>query len=131
MIVSECATNPLVMFDDDGPGEVADIVAIHDGDELVVRLFHCKYSKVEEPGLRVEDICKLCGQAQKCVKWGESVERLLNHLRRRETKRMSAGASTRFEVGVWQSWRRCARSLVRSVLGLRSFSFSQGSPGRS
>ncbi len=100
MIVEESSKGPLLLFDDDGAGEVADIVAIYDeADELLVRLIHCKYSKEESPGLRVLDIYELCGQAQKSVKWGESVERLLQHIRRRETRRLTAGSPSRFDKG--------------------------------
>jgi hypothetical protein len=62
-----------MVIDDDGAGEVADIVALKiEGSNLVVNLVHCKYS-TGQPGARVEDLYEVCGQAQK------SIRRRLNH----------------------------------------------------
>jgi len=73
------AQAPLLLFDDDGPGEVADVVGILDRDEdVLVRLYHCKFAKADKPGLRVGEIYELCGQAQKSVKWAGSVRSLSN-----------------------------------------------------
>lgn len=89
-----------VIFDDDGSGEVADVVAIRrSGRTLIVDLFHCKYSSSDAPGARVSDLYELCGQAQKSVRWAERFHDMLNHLRRRELDRRSAGQSSRFELG--------------------------------
>jgi hypothetical protein len=89
-----------IIFDDDGTGEVADVVAIRrSGRTLIVDLFHCKYSSSDAPGARVGDLYELCGQAQKSVRWAERFHDMLNHLRRRELDRLSAGQSSRFELG--------------------------------
>lgn len=89
-----------VIFDDDGAGEVADIVAIRrTGRTLVVDLFHCKYSAGNLPGSRAEDLYKVCGQAQKSVRWAGRLTELLNHLLRRENHRLSRGRPSRFEKG--------------------------------
>ncbi|MFD7159410.1 hypothetical protein ACFV9C_32760 [Kribbella sp. NPDC059898] len=59
-----------VVIDDDGTGEIADVVALRiDGDELVVLLVHCKFSHDKAPGARVADVYEVCGQAQKSVRW--------------------------------------------------------------
>ncbi|TGT44425.1 DEAD/DEAH box helicase family protein [Mesorhizobium sp. M8A.F.Ca.ET.165.01.1.1] len=89
-----------IIFDDDGAGEVADVVAIRrSGRTLIIDLFHCKYSSGRLPGARVEDLYEVCGQAQKSVRWAERFAKLLDHLRRRELDRNSAGKPTRFERG--------------------------------
>lgn len=89
-----------IIFDDDGAGEVADIVAIRrSGRTLAIDLFHCKYSAGKLPGARVEDLYEVCGQAQKSVRWAERFTKLLTHLRKRELARTSAGKPTRFERG--------------------------------
>jgi hypothetical protein len=55
-----------VVIDDDGAGEVADIVALrHDGDKLFARLVHCKYSSEDAPGSRVADFYELCGKRRR------------------------------------------------------------------
>jgi superfamily II DNA or RNA helicase len=62
-----------VVLDDDGSGEIADVVAIgvrHD--ELLIRFVHCKYSHGDTPGARVEDLYQVCGQAQKSIAWRRS-----------------------------------------------------------
>jgi superfamily II DNA or RNA helicase len=89
-----------IIFDDDGTGEVADVVGIRrSGRTLMIDLFHCKYSAGKSPGARVEDLYEVCGQAQKSVRWAERFSELLNHLRRREEDRLAAGKSSRFEHG--------------------------------
>jgi hypothetical protein len=89
-----------IVFDDDDPGESADIVALRvDGARLVVQLFHCKFSGGAQPGARVVDLYTVCGQAQTSVSWRGDIERLLEHLERREAGRRKAGKPSRFEVG--------------------------------
>jgi superfamily II DNA/RNA helicase len=59
-----------IVIDDDGTGEVADLVAMRiDDDALVIRLVHCKRPRGVVPGARVEDLYELCGQACKSVSW--------------------------------------------------------------
>lgn len=88
-----------LIFDDDGAGEVADVVAIRQmGHTLHVDLFHCKYSSESVPGARVGDLYEVCGQSQKSVRWGERLDELLQHLRRREGD-VRASGGTRFEQG--------------------------------
>ncbi|MFA6244757.1 MAG: hypothetical protein WC655_27680, partial [Candidatus Hydrogenedentales bacterium] len=89
-----------VIFDDDGTGEIADIVAIRSGEELIeVHLFHCKYSGETQPGARVSDFYEVCGQAQKSVFWAEELPRLCKRIRLREQQRLDAGHRSRFERG--------------------------------
>ena len=62
-----------VILDDDGSGEIADVVAIRiDPEGLLVRLVHCKYSRGETAGARVADLYEVCGQAQKSIMWRRS-----------------------------------------------------------
>jgi hypothetical protein len=97
-----------VIVDDDGKGEIADIVAIGlVGDDAArpsvnVELYHCKYSSEATPGHRVKDLYEVCGQAQKSISWMSSPERqsdMFTHLLRRESKRIESGGPSRFEVG--------------------------------
>lgn len=53
-----------VIFDDDGKGEIADVVALRITDSVVsVTLYHCKYSGADTPGARLGDLYEVCGQA--------------------------------------------------------------------
>lgn len=89
-----------VVFDDDGTGEAADIVAMRlSGSTLIVDLVHCKYSSDSTPGARLEDMFAVCGQAQKCIRWRESPEYFLRHLAKREAERQRAGGRSRYELG--------------------------------
>lgn len=99
-----------IIFDDDGSGEIADIVAIKaDTDDLLVHLFHCKWSGEEFAGSRVGDLYEVCGQAQKSVHWKLRVEAIFEHLARRETKRLSTYGFTRFSRGSLQELQELKR----------------------
>lgn len=89
-----------VIFDDDGSGEAADIVAMRlSGSTLIVDLYHCKYSADARAGARLEDLYEVCGQAQKCVRWREKPDVFLKHLARRDGDRVRAGNISRYEHG--------------------------------
>lgn len=108
-VIRELKNGDYVMIvDDDGKGEAADIVAIHlAGDHTApssidVEFYHCKYSQEATPGHRIKDLYEVCGQAQKSIFWMSSPEKrtdLFTHLLRREADRQDAGLSSRFEVG--------------------------------
>ncbi|MFD1545027.1 DEAD/DEAH box helicase [Nonomuraea guangzhouensis] len=82
-----------LVIDDDGAGEVADIVAarVEDG-YLHVNLVHCKYAH-GAPGARVADLYEVCGQVHKSTKWRHRPARLFHNLVRREGHRRKQGRS--------------------------------------
>jgi hypothetical protein len=89
-----------VVFDGDGKGEVADIVALRrTGDEVSVGLWHCKYSGDAKAGARISDLYEVCGQAQKSVHWREDPRRMLKHLLHQEELRQKANSASRIERG--------------------------------
>lgn len=88
------------VIDDDGTGEIADIVAMRADDEaLHIRFVHCKFSSEDKPGARVEDLYELCGQAQKSAQWRRNVPLLFQHLIRREKTRKTRHGRSGFEKG--------------------------------
>lgn len=88
-----------VVIDDDGPGEVADLVALSlDGDTLRVHLVHCKYAG-GKPGARVDDLYEVCGQAHKSVAAKSNPQAMLERLLRRARRRAVAGKPTGIEKG--------------------------------
>lgn len=101
VIESIKANNYNLIFDDDGSGEVADIIAIKVESEVInIDLFHCKYSKDNFPGARIGDLYEVCGQAQKSINWKIKPERLLKHILRRENLRKNKqDGKSRFEIG--------------------------------
>lgn len=96
-----------VVFDDDGSGEAADVVAFRVDDpsnpkRIDVELYHCKFSLQPEAGARVDDLYVVCGQAQRSIVWLHNRDRrkdLFSHLLKRNEQRVDAGRPTRFEVG--------------------------------
>lgn len=81
-----------VIIDDDGTGEVADLVCLRaiDG-TLVVHFVHCKYSSESNPGARLADLFEVLGQAQRSAAWRRDVDGLFARLIRRERTRAKAG----------------------------------------
>lgn len=89
-----------VIFDDDGKGEIADIVAISDcGDKISFQLFHCKYAHGAQPGARVDDLYEVCCQAGKSVKWRQDINGLIQRMIKREVVYQTANSSSRFIYG--------------------------------
>jgi hypothetical protein len=79
------ASGASVVFCDDGAGEMADFIAIHETDAGPrVKLFHCKASGEERAGNRVDDLYVVCGQAIKSCVWIRP-EQFLARLRHRAT----------------------------------------------
>ncbi len=88
-----------IIFDDDAPGECADVVGISISEgKLLVDFFHCKYTKAK-PGNRIKDLYEVCGQATRSIKWRDDIDRFLLHLINREKKRMRKHGVSRFDRG--------------------------------
>ena len=103
-----------LIFDDDGPGEVADVIAIQEDDtnnELLINLYHCKYSSSETPGTRVTDLYEVCGQAEKSVGWAKDVKFMMDRLLKRAASRESRGGASRYELGDNEKVRMLKRKL--------------------
>ncbi|GAB3544119.1 hypothetical protein GCM10027404_00280 [Arthrobacter tumbae] len=82
------------ILDDDGTGELADIVCLRrTGDALEVLLAHCKYSSGDKPGARIDDLYDVCGQAMKMNRAKSMPELLMKRLLRREQQRQADGKS--------------------------------------
>lgn len=77
-----------IVFNDDGKGEIADLVAIRESkDAIYIDLYHCKFCSmingVAEPGARVADVYEVCGQASRSVKWLYTSDKFFNRLMNR------------------------------------------------
>nr|WP_143546935.1 DEAD/DEAH box helicase family protein [Rhodococcus sp. 06-418-1B] len=83
-----------IVIDDDGAGELADIVLLRrTEDSLIVLLAHCKYSSQKIPGSRIDDLYDVCGQAMKMNRAKSLPEMLTKRLLRRERNRQAKGKS--------------------------------------
>jgi superfamily II DNA or RNA helicase len=59
-----------IIYDDDGKGEISDVVAINDFDHYMdIHLFHLKYARGGTIGNNIENFYQVCGQAQKSLSW--------------------------------------------------------------
>lgn len=95
-----------LVFDDDGSGEIADIVAIrNDSDKvLYIDFFHLKYCSknkagIANPGARVSDVYEVAGQAAKSTKWINNVDKLIARLIYREKRRLAKDEPSRIDKG--------------------------------
>lgn len=96
------ARDVTLVYDDDGSGESADLVAISEGEDVIdVEFYHCKYSGSAAPGARIKDLYEVCGQAQKSVRWMESRRQtdLFQHLLIRNPKVQGDTTRSRYERG--------------------------------
>jgi superfamily II DNA or RNA helicase len=83
-----------VVLDDDGTGEIADLVALKaHADRLILHLVHCKFSSESVPGARVQDQYEVCGQAHRSAHHRQHLSETIKNLIRRERKRRQRGAS--------------------------------------
>lgn len=58
------------LIDDDGSGEVADLVAINNSEhEIDITLYHLKYAIKGKHSKSIENLYQVCGQAQKSIRW--------------------------------------------------------------
>jgi len=83
-----------VIIDDDGPGELADVVLLRrENEDLHLVLAHCKYSSQPQPGARIDDLYDVCGQAMKMNRSKSMPELLTRRLLRREANRQNSGTT--------------------------------------
>jgi len=88
-----------VLVDDDGNGEIADLVGLRVCDrELLVTLIHCKYSSAATAGARVEDLYEVCGQAIRSIVRRRRTPLMLALLAQRAGQKQLRGFQP-FEVG--------------------------------
>ncbi|WP_223453794.1 DEAD/DEAH box helicase [Pseudomonas sp. GL-RE-19] len=85
-----------IVFNDDGKGEIADLVAIRESkDAIYIDLYHCKYCPqtdgVAAPRARVSDVYEVCGQASRSVKWLSTGEKFFDRLMDRYQQSLPKG----------------------------------------
>lgn len=82
-----------IVFNDDGSGEIADLVCIRESKECIeVSLYHCKYcASSDQPGGRVKDTYEVSGQASRSVKWNNNASALFERLVNRYQDGLAAG----------------------------------------
>lgn len=90
-----------IIYDDDGSGEIADVIGINDGDKKIdIHLFHLKYAKNGRTGNDISNFYEVCGQAQKSLNWKyRNGKDFFDHLLRRKTKTKKATSCSRIIKG--------------------------------
>lgn len=90
-----------IIYDDDGSGEIADIVTIKmQEDKIEVELYHLKYASEGKVSTQIKNLYEVCGQAQKSTIWrAKSNKEFVEHLLRREIKTKNSQTCLRYEKG--------------------------------
>ncbi|MGO4889963.1 DEAD/DEAH box helicase [Anaerobacillus sp. MEB173] len=90
-----------IIYDDDGSGEIADIVTIKEEDHIIkIQMYHLKYAKDGKVSNSVGNLYEVCGQAQKSTQWKyKDGKEFFNHLLRRKVKTYNKVSCSRIEQG--------------------------------
>jgi superfamily II DNA or RNA helicase len=90
-----------IIYDDDGKGEIADIIGINDtGNAIDVHLYHLKYAQNGQVSNNIDNFYQVCGQAQKALKWKHKDGReIFAHLFKRKTKHLAGNSCSRIVKG--------------------------------
>jgi superfamily II DNA or RNA helicase len=90
-----------IIYDDDGKGEIADIIGINDSDAFIdIHLYHLKYAKGGNVSNNIDNFYQVCGQAQKSLKWKHREgKEFFNHLFRRKIKTLAGTSCSRIVKG--------------------------------
>lgn len=84
------------LIDDDGSGEIADLVGINNNSNIIdVTLFHLKFAREGRVSKSIENLYQVCGQAQKSVRWKYvGGHKLFNRILCRNEKKVERGKSS-------------------------------------
>jgi superfamily II DNA or RNA helicase len=90
-----------IVYDDDGKGEIADIIGINDSDvEIDIHLYHLKYAQGGTVSNNIDNFYQVCGQAEKSLKWKHKEGReFFDHLFKRKTKNLRGRTCSRIIKG--------------------------------
>lgn len=88
-----------VVFDDDSPGEAADLVCLkEEKDHIRLALIHCKFTP-GTGGVRIKDVTEVSSQAVRSGKWKWKFRDLCRHILAREKRLARPERATRFLRG--------------------------------
>ncbi len=90
-----------MVYDDDGPGEIADIVGINNLETHIdVHMYHLKFAKQGKVSNEIDNFYQVCGQAQKSLNWKyRNGREFFEHMFRRITKTKNNDSCTRLLKG--------------------------------
>lgn len=84
------------LIDDDGSGEVADLVAINNSERQIdVTLYHLKYAIGGKVTGQIKNLYEVCGQAQKSIRWKYvGGNKVFQHILERNELKIGKGKSS-------------------------------------
>jgi superfamily II DNA or RNA helicase len=90
-----------IIYDDDGKGEIADIIGINDSETAIdIHLYHLKYASGGVVNNNIDNFYQVCGQAQKSLKWKHREgKEFFNHLFKRKVKTLAGATCSRIIKG--------------------------------
>jgi superfamily II DNA or RNA helicase len=90
-----------IVYDDDGKGEIADIIGIKDSEfQIDVHLYHLKYALNGQVSNNINNFYQVCGQAQKSLNWkNKKGKDFFDHLFTRKTKTLNGFSCSRIVKG--------------------------------
>lgn len=106
-----------IIYDDDGAGEIADIVAIKEEEnKLKINLYHLKYAKEGKVNNQIANFYEVCGQAQKSIHWKhKSGDEFIKHLLKRQNKRKNDQECSRIEKGTIENLEKLLRIAKKKI----------------
>ena len=106
-----------IIYDDDGSGEIADIVTIKlEKDKIKINLYHLKYASEGKITNRISNFYEVCGQAQKSIHWKQkSGDEFISHLLRRETKKWKGNECSRLEKGTVNELEKLIKIIKKNI----------------
>ncbi|HMJ67383.1 MAG TPA: DEAD/DEAH box helicase family protein [Cyclobacteriaceae bacterium] len=110
-----CSLDFEIVYDDDGSGEIADVIAIKDNlASIDIHLFHLKAAEGANVSNDITNLYEVCGQAQKSVIWKhKDSKEFFDHLFRRREKKRGSHSINRLQKGteeILDKFRRVARN---------------------
>jgi hypothetical protein len=80
-----------IIYDDDGAGEIADIIGINDSDNKIdIHFYHLKFAIDGRISNEISNFYAVCGQAQKSLRWKyKEPRKFFDHLFRRMDKKLN------------------------------------------
>jgi len=89
-----------LIFDDDASGEAADLVCLkEEEDHIRLALVHCKFTRGQAGGARIDDVVAVCSQAVRSARWKWSFRDLCRHIAGREKRLAKPHRPSRFLRG--------------------------------
>lgn len=103
------------IFNDDGSGEIADIIAIRETDETIfLDLFHLKYAVEGRVSTLLDNLYVVCGQTQRSASWKSvKTEKVFKHMFRRDQQWRDRTGFSRLINGTLPDLERLSRIAAR------------------